>query len=595
MAPPLTLFATLLLAFAAREVWPNLPGSGDPLRLLPFALLLLLPTLLAASAARLARRELLTAVAGGLSPRLLLRLSAVGSPLAVYALFTLGRYDDCIEAWAWNSHLGRMLLTVAPVFVAELPRQRTSTMAQVLCEMNDHRPPHSPMAAAALPRPADVEPTVRLRLGWPAFIGMPLLLLGVGLDLLQWHRGAYVFTVATGPGAASGGLTFLLLTLLLLPGWFCVAFGARASLPEPPGQRLRAVAAQLGFPPHGVMQLPTGMRSLNAMMIGPLPLSRRLCITDGLLGALDTESLAGVVAHEVGHAKRGHPALLLTLGLGLLLLAILLLRELGVAEWDPMLHLASMSATLIAVWLLVRAVAHHFEHEADAASVQALGSGPCCEALGSVSRIAMPLPETLLRRLFSLHPTEAARMQHMRRYETQPPYRADFERRGRRLRFGVVGIAGLVFAAACWSWSRDWPMERVLWHLYSGNVVAAKVDAAALGEVPPYWRELWDDVSAELAVATEVAPTAADWGSAQPAFASAWAQGERVLLERGPAAARPWMALALAAEEQPTDVRRAVHAYCAAAAAKDPDRMEALKLLVQQLGIPAALQPVFSG
>jgi Zn-dependent protease with chaperone function len=595
---PLPFLVALLLAFADRELWRSLPGSGSLARLALFMPLLLLPSLLALAAGRGARRQLLTAVANRVPPRALLRLSAVASPLCVHLFFTAGRFDDCIERLAWNSHLGRLLLTVLPVFLAELPRLWLGTLAGALGDIDSDVAQRRVVLPAELPGPDDVAATVRLRFGWPLLLAMPLVLFGAGLDLLQWHRDLYVFVLATSPGMTLGSLVFLIVALLLLPRWFCIAFGARPDLPEPLGARLRHVAAELGFPRHGVMLLPTGMRALNAMMVGPLPLSRRLCITDGLCSALDADALAGVVAHEVGHSTRAHPALLMTLAICLPVPFLLLLREAAAAEWALPLQAAIGLGLAAALWLLLRSTAHRFEHEADAASVTALGAGPCSHALLSVARQAMPMPDTRLQRLFSLHPTEVERLRHMRSYEGDPAYRAHFEQRGRQLRRGVLMVVAATLALAAWSWSQDWPFERTIWQLYRGDPAAARADAAALATtatMPEHWRDVWTDLAAEVDIAWQLAPTAHDWPTAKPAFAAAWPRGEQTLLASGPAAARPWFALALAAIDDPTPVQRAIHAYCAAAADNDPERLEQLRQLIHELGPPPALEPVFRG
>ena len=67
-----------------------------------------------------------------------------------------------------------------------------------------------------------------------------------------------------------------------------------------------------------------------------------------------------------------------------------------------------------------------------------------------------------------------------------------------------------------------------------------------------------------------------------------------MLIEQGPAAARPWFALALEGEPQPDDLQRGLYAYCAAAAAEDPERMEAIRRELVRIGVPEALRAVFA-
>jgi hypothetical protein len=99
----------------------------------------------------------------------------------------------------------------------------------------------------------------------------------------------------------------------------------------------------------------------------------------------------------------------------------------------------------------------------------------------------------------------------------------------------------------------------------------------------------------ELAVARELAPSAADWPSAQEALgARAWRRGEDVLVERGPAAARPWFALWIGASPSATGLQRALHAYCQAAADNEPVRMAELADVVRRIGVPPRLAKVFA-
>ncbi|MCU0862713.1 MAG: M48 family metalloprotease [Planctomycetes bacterium] len=596
MVLPFTLFAGLLVAFANRELLPAIPGSGSLDRVVPAALLLMLPSLLAAWSLRSARRQLATGRRAAVPARAILLLSAWATPICVEVLFAVGGFGDCIDRLAWDSHLGRIVLTALPAFVAELPRMFWGTAAQTYVEILAGIAPGRAVPYHDLPSWRELAPSVRLRFGWPLLMLMPLLLLGVLLDLLQLHRPSYVFAFATAPGLGIGAFAFLVLAVMLLPFWFRIAFAVDTRLPEPVGTLLRAKAAELGFRPDRVLHLPTGNRSLNAMMVGPLPVGRCLCITDGLLRTLPAEALTGVLAHEIGHARMGHPALLMSLAIGLPLAAMVPLRLLAFEEQDVLVHLVATLGFFALLWCCIRILAHRFEHEADAASVRALGAGPCSQALLEVSKLAVPAEPGRLGRLLSLHPDEPSRCRQMRRYEIDPVYRARFDRRGRLLRAAILGVLLAASGVACWSWSLDWPYERVLWRFYSGDVqgahaAAQQVDAAQL---PPHWQRVWRSFDEELQAATALAPAATDFASARAGFVGGWRRGERVLIEQGPAAARPWFALALEGEPQPDDLQRGLHAYCAAAAAEDPERMEAVRRELVRIGVPASLRAVFA-
>ena len=589
---PIPLLLALLVVATNVELMPALPGSLRVERLLPLLALLALPAVLAALAQSVARRTLTGGRRGLVPPRALLRLSALATPIVVHAIYSFGDYTDLVDELAPMSHLGRLLLGVLPAFVAELPRLPWSTLAGTLCDLLDEGGLQGPVAPEHLPDHRDVAAFLRLRLGGPLLIALPLLLLGASLDLLQLHRGLYVFVLVTSPGITLGAIAFLLLVVMVLPFWFRLAFGVVA-LPEPLGARLRAVAAALGFRGDRLHLLPTGMRALNAMLVGPLPVGRSLCLTDGLVRELDAESLAGVVAHEVGHAKNNHPAVLLVLVVVVPLLLLTGLRAVDLESLDVVVRSALLVGGLGATWFAVRALAHRFEHEADVASVDALGAGPCSRALMVVSRLATPVPHGLLGRIFTLHPDEPSRWQVMQRYEQEPAFRAAFLQRSRRLRQAVVVALLAALAVALWVGSGEWRLERVVWCLHRGDHRQALADAAVVRDVPPHWREAWQRLGEDLAVVRELAPASTDWAGAQAALAPAWARGEQVLLASGPAAARPWFAMALGVLDAPSPVLRAVHAYCEAASDNEPERMAAIAAIVRRLGAPPPLAAVF--
>lgn len=590
---PLPLLLGLLVVAVHRELLPALPGSADAGTVFAWLFVLWAPKLLAVMAARRAARQVLTGRAPTVPPRALLRLSAIGVPIAVHALYAYGAYGDVVDQVAQASPLLSIALGAMPAFLAEWTRIAPAVHAAAWCDLADDA---RAAAAAFVPVPsrADLLGLVGLRRGGPMFVLLPVLLLGAGLEVVALDRSLHVFALATTPGSTLGGLLLLFAVVALLPAWFRVAFAVQP-LPEPPSAALQATARALGFPPQRVQQLPTGMRALNAMLVGPLPWGRTLCLTDGIVRELDADSLAGVVAHEVGHARKGHPTLLLTLVVVVPLLLLAPLRLLGVEAMDPFAQAAVAFVGGAAAWLLVRALAHRFEHEADVASVEALGSEPCARALLVVSRLAQPAPHGWLGRVLSLHPDEPDRWRTMRRYESDAGYRAVFDRGSRALRLGIAALALFALGAAAWAGSAEWPREAVVWRLHAGDHQGALRLAASLGEAPPHWREAWPRVAEDLAVAKALAPDATDWTTARSAlWPGAWDRGVEVLLAQGPAAARPWLAMALGAVDEATPLQRAVLGWCEAAADGDPDRMAAIGDVVRQLGVPPRLAPAFA-
>ena len=502
MILPLPLLLGLLVAAADRELLPSLPGSADPHTLLPLLPLLAAPTLLAGAALQQARSALVTMRRPLVPPRALLRLSNVATALVVHVLFAFGDYGDHIDRLAWDSHLGASLLVALPVFLAELPRIGVAALAAAHCEVAADAPNTAPLPLALLPDHASVAGFARMRLGGHLLVALPILTYGAALDLLQLHRPTYVATLVTSPGAMLATFAVVLLLMVVVPFWFPVAFGV-LPLPEPIGERLRATARALAFPAHRVFLLPTGMRALNAMLVGPLPLGRCLCLTDGLLRELDADALAGVVAHEVGHARMGHPALLLAAAVVTPLLLLAPFRLLGLGDADAVVQAAFALGVVAILWFVVRRLAHRFEHEADVASVQALGAGPCSHALLVVSRLAHPVTRGWFGRIFTLHPEESDRWQTMRDYERDPAFRARFDARSNATRRGIGAALLTAILLAAGTFVVEWPLERVFWRLHVGDHAGALTAAAAVEHVPDRWQRPWQRLQEELAVVRE--------------------------------------------------------------------------------------------
>lgn len=590
MGPPLAFLLGLAVVFSVREFASPVTGSGTVVGLAPFVPLLFVPSLLAYAAWRGARGQLLTGRRAIAPPRALLRLSWVASPLVCYAVLGPGGFADLGARLAASSHLVDVGLLLTPLLLAEGPRQAIATMAEAHLEFLDSLAPSRVIDEGSLPRWSDVRPTLRTKLAWPLLMSMPCVAFGVGLDLLQRDRELHMFVLGTSPGIVFGTLAFLAVAALLLPAWFRIAFGVVRTLPEPVGSHLRRTAETLGFHASRVLQLPTGNRAMNAMLVGPLPFGRFLCLTDGILATLDPESLAGVVAHEIGHSKRSHPLILMALAVALPLLLPAPLALVDLPTLDVTTQALLAIGGLVIVLSIVRTLAHRFEHEADAASVDALGSGPCTRALMVVSRLAVPVSHGFFRRLASLHPEESSRFTFMRRYENEPEYRRRFVANGRRLRIVAVIVLVLASIGAAIAWRIEWPFEKALWRFHCGDFRGAAKLANDIGDdVPERWREPWTRFRDELAVAVQLAPDADDWSAAKAGIeAKAFDRGSEVLRAQGPMAAAPWFALLEEVDDRP--VIGAIHDFCRAT---DDARREESRRVVRRLGVPPGLEKVF--
>jgi Zn-dependent protease with chaperone function len=593
LALPVSFLLGLFVVLGHDELSAPVPGESTPERLAVAALLLLLPSLLAAIAGRVQHRRLISGRPPRVPPRALLRLSTLATPTALAALVTFGAYGDVVDRLSPDNHLLRAVLWMAPLYLADVPRLVVASHAAALGDYAEQAAGRI-VSALLLPRLADVWPSARLSLGWPLLAVLPLLTFGLALELLRLDRDVYVFVLGTAAGTTLGTLGFLVALAALLPFWFRRAFGLRRHVPEPAGAVVRDTARRLGFRPDRVLYLPTGMRVMNAMMIGPLPVGRCLALTDALVHELDGDALSGVVGHEIGHARMGHPGLLMLLAVVVPLLLLTPLRHLPLDELDTFTQGLLAAAVVALGALVVRAVAHRFEHEADAASVQALGPGPVSRALLFVTQLSMPVMRGFVGRLFTLHPNERERVSRMHRYASDEPYRRAFDRRGVRLRRGLTALVALAAVAGAWSFHLEGRYEQVVWLRHTGRFADARAAAAAITELPPRWTDAFSRMRAELDATAELDPTANDWPTAQGRIAErALDRAFAELRARGPAAARPWFSLALDRSGPVPLVHRTLHDFCAAAAAGDPERLAAAADVVRRIGVPEGLGEVF--
>ncbi len=588
------LLGLLVLAASASSTSP-LPGSTTWSSLFLAATLLPIPGSLALIGLRKIRARLMMGAVDRHHPRWWLLASAAASPTALFLIAVPLGWIEFANRIAGDSYLAQVIYLGLPLLALELPRLLLSNIGWLWLEAEPRSLPPG-VYRLQLPRIAELWPILRLRLGWPLMLPLPTLVIGICLDLLRSHRELHELFLSTSVGSTLGMGAALLLVAALLPFAFRLAFGVVSTLPEPVGSELRKTAAKLGFAPHQVVMLPTGERALNAMMVGPLPFGRILCLTDGLLTALGPVPLTGVVAHEVGHARMGHPALLLTLTAVVpLLLLGPAMHVLDPTQNDSMLIAMLIAMIIVAAWSMLRGLAHRFEHEADIASVRAFGAGPCTQALLEVSAAALPMRNSWWGRWSSLHPDERQRCRVMWQYENNPVFRQQFDQLTYRLRLGVGAMLLTALAIASWFWNRDWPYERVLWRLNSGDVATALQLATELPEpVEQRWQRPWRTIRDHLQVAAAMASNATDWDSAVREYSQqAWPRGIALLLEQGPAAARPWLAFAV--EAAPQDLtRRLVFEYCRAADEQLPERMEQASELLRKRGYPAELASVFA-
>lgn len=250
---------------------------------------------------------------------------------------------------------------------------------------------------------------------------------GILLSLLlalMLHGGRYWWLWAW---IAVGILELLILWLYpwLIAPWFN-RFEPIAD--EDLAQRIQALVAQVGLKTKGIFRMDASRRSrhTNAYFTG-LGKSKRIVLFDTLLASHPKEEILSVLAHEIGHWKKGHlrKQLLLLEAVSLLgfFLADQLLRwpdlyrAFGFSEPIGYVGLLLIGAILspLAFFLepLVNTLSRRFEREADDFAKNLLGSG---EGLAnSLRRIAKDNlanlnPHPLYAWFYASHPTLAERI-----------------------------------------------------------------------------------------------------------------------------------------------------------------------------------------
>lgn len=209
-----------------------------------------------------------------------------------------------------------------------------------------------------------------------AAFGAPLAVLGVASvgagRLAEWFGASPSWASAASWVAA--GLAFALTPFVLVRVW--------RTEPAPAGpsrDRLQALAERVGLGRVRIRIWHTDGAMVNAMAMGLAPRSRFILLTDGLFERLTRRQTELVLAHELGHLKRGHLFWILVAALGSAAVADattwaggrLIDRAGRVPEWlRPWVGDDGMLALAVTVWLaLIGAASRRFERQADAFAV----------------------------------------------------------------------------------------------------------------------------------------------------------------------------------------------------------------------------------
>jgi len=252
-----------------------------------------------------------------------------------------------------------------------------------------------------------------------------LLGLGLGFPLL-WALLALVGWV--GPFWWIWGFALLfgfqMLMFVLYPKLIMPLFNKLTPLPEGEARtRLLALADRTGFQAQTIEVMDGSKRSghSNAFFTG-FGRFRRIVLFDTLMAQLAQDELEAVLAHEIGHYKRGHiPQRLVTMGF-MQFAAFAAIAWLTKAPWfnsvcglpagalAPTFLLFALLGGLVTFWFspLGHWVSRKHEYEADAFAKNALGgSGPMIGALRKLSQknLSNLTPHPLYSAVYYSHPT----------------------------------------------------------------------------------------------------------------------------------------------------------------------------------------------
>ncbi len=185
---------------------------------------------------------------------------------------------------------------------------------------------------------------------------------------------------------------FQIVMLVLYPRLIVPLFNKLEDLPE--GETKRALfelSERGGFKAKSIQVIDGSRRSMhsNAYFTG-FGRFRRIVLFDTLLEQLTLPELEAVLAHEIGHYRKGHIVKMIFVNFAMVFITFALMGYLSLSEWfyidfgfseaggfGPVLLMFSMFSGLFTFWFapLLNAFSRRNEYEADAFSADLCGGG----------------------------------------------------------------------------------------------------------------------------------------------------------------------------------------------------------------------------
>ncbi len=231
-----------------------------------------------------------------------------------------------------------------------------------------------------------------------------LLLLAIGFPLL-WA----LFSLVKWTGASwwiwgfAGMMTFQLVAMVLYPKLILPLFNKLTPLPEGDlRNRLMALGDRTGFRASTIEVIDGSKRSghSNAYFTG-FGRFRRIVLFDTLIAQLTPEELEAVLAHEIGHYRRGHIPKMIAMAAFMMFVGFAVIAWLARSPWfnlsfgfpadelAPSFLLFGLLSGLVTFWFspLTNLLSRKHEYEADAFAREAVGGpGPMVGALRKLAQ-----------------------------------------------------------------------------------------------------------------------------------------------------------------------------------------------------------------